>query len=47
MMTRLLPAVVLFPHDVAVDTGLWVVAQVREALGVAAGEGPRAERDAG
>src|SRR5262249_26988471 len=35
MVARLLPAVVMLAHDVAVDARLRVVAEVREALGVA------------
>src|SRR5262249_14979802 len=43
----LLPAVVLFPHDVAIDARLGIAAQVRKAFSIADGEGPRAQGDAG
>ncbi len=34
VVTRLLPAVVLIPHNMAVDARLWIAAEIREPLGI-------------
>jgi hypothetical protein len=46
VVAGVLPAVVLFPHDVTIDARFRVRTEVRKALGIADGEGPRAQHDA-
>ena len=45
MMTRLLPSIVLFTHDVAVDASFGVAAEVRKSLAVVDGVGTRSKTE--